>query len=190
VELVNTYTHLLPFIYFGAKFLVFLRDKKYLLAAFAASLLFCYGTSSAYHYNNFIGKYSNILNKLDHTGIYILLAGSYLTVCWPRHRRILEQVLLLSLLCGTLLWLIELPTVVKVLTYLAIGWLGIRSLRHNLLIIGGFFYTAGAVIYVINYNWHWVFHLFVLAGSLCHLCYLENSAPQARHKYSLRSYVE
>ena len=175
MELINTYTHLIPFILFAAKFLVYIKEKKYILALYGGSLLICYGTSSIYHYNNFINHYSKTLNKLDHTGIYVLLAGSYFTVCWPQHRKILEQVLTLSLFFSILLWVVELPATIKVLTYMSIGWFGIRSLNHPKLIVGGLFYTAGGIIYSINYDYHWIFHIFVFWGSLCHLSHFEET---------------
>jgi hemolysin III len=70
--------------------------------------------------------------------------------------------------------------VVSTLIYIAMGWLVLVAFRPLLevlplegvwlLVIGGFLYTGGTVFYLwksLPYH-HAVWHLFVLAGSVCH----------------------
>ena len=126
------------------------------------------------------------LNIFDHASIFILIAGTYTPY-------------LLVTLNGTwgwslfgVVWGIALVGVVlkifytgryrlaSTIMYLLMGWViivAIKPLLQNLapgglwlLALGGFFYSVGAALYMIQkipYN-HAIFHLFVLLGSACH----------------------
>ena len=73
------------------------------------------------------------------------------------------------------------PRVLPIVIYIAMGWAcvftlesmiaGMSPLAFYFLLSGGLIYTAGVVFYVLDhwYPWcHGVWHLFVIAGSVCH----------------------
>lgn len=153
---------------------------------FGTSMLLLYIASTVFHaVSNPRLKY--FLNKLDHSAIYVLIAGSYtpiaLTVlCGPIGWALFGVVWALAL--GGIaykIWFYS-PKYRKLSTwlYVAMGWLVVivigpvvnnlpeRSLW--LLVAGGVSYSAGAMFYLRKGKklFHFIFHLFVLAGSILH----------------------
>ena len=153
---------------------------------FGTSMLLLYIASTVFHaVSNPRLKY--FLNKLDHSAIYVLIAGSYtpiaLTVlCGPIGWALFGVVWALAL--GGIaykIWFYS-PKYRKLSTwlYVAMGWLVVivigpvvnnlpeRSLW--LLVAGGLSYSAGAMFYLRKGKklFHFIFHLFVLAGSVLH----------------------
>lgn len=154
-------------------------------AVYALSLLLMYACSTLYHGS--AGRIRQLVQRLDHISIYLLIAGSYTPFC----------VLLLS---GREAWLLlaavwslalfgilqELRThrgarVLSLCVYLAMGWAAVTmlgSLRAALgpagfawLVGGGLAYTGGVVFYLLDKRLrhaHGIWHLFVLAGSAAH----------------------
>lgn len=132
------------------------------------------------------GKAKNIFEILDHSAIYLLIAGTYTP-------------LTLVGMTGTLGWTIfgvvwglaaigiifkvfwvKKYVVFSTFLYIAMGWLIIFAISPLLetlsmrsivfLVIGGIVYTVGSIFYIwrkIKYH-HAIWHLFVLAGSICH----------------------
>lgn len=161
-------------------------------AVFAVSLIMLYSTSAIYHTITWGGRMRALLKRLDHSMIFVFIAGSYTPFCLLA----LDEVWGLSLL--GVIWPIALAGVVlklvwpgaprwlSVLVYASAGWLGIVAavpLAHwlalaplLLLLAGGILYTAGGVIYAVRrpdpfpkvFGYHEVFHLFVVAGSAIH----------------------
>ena len=163
------------------------------LAAFVGGLILLYGASSAYH--TFTLSLAGIkrLKKLDHAMIYLLIAGSYAPVCrlgigGETGTRLLAVVSLLALAgCAVTLFWVDCPKWVSSLLYIGLGWACVFALPQimsrlagiplALLAGGGILYTVWGVIYALHiplpcaqpgFGNHEVFHLFVLAGSLCH----------------------
>jgi hemolysin III len=73
------------------------------------------------------------------------------------------------------------PRVVPIIIYLVMGWLCLLALDPLLatlppegfrwLLAGGIFYTSGILFFVLDHRYPWchgIWHLFVLAGSVCH----------------------
>lgn len=155
------------------------------LAIFGSSLIVLYAASTLYHY----AKTPEIrykLNILDHSAIYVLIAGTYTPFC-------------LVILKGWVGWTIFgvswglalLGIIFKVfyigkygkistIAYVLMGWviiIAIKPLIDNFptpgliwLLCGGLAYSIGAILYSvkkIRYN-HAIFHVFVLIGSFCH----------------------
>lgn len=167
------------------------------MAIFMASMILLYGASATYHSVNLTGKYLNLFRKLDHMMIFVLIAGSYTPVCMI----ILDErsgYSLLALVWGIALagmmikacW-ITCPKWFSSVIYIAMGWVCLLVFGQLLstlptgafllLLIGGLIYTAGGIIYALklplfnsrhkDFGSHEVFHLFVMAGSVCHfLC--------------------
>jgi hemolysin III len=154
-------------------------------AVFAATASLLYLTSTLYHAITH-EKAKRVLRVLDHSAIYLLIAGTYT----PFTLGVLRGAWGWSLF-GTIWGLAIAGVVVKSVhgfgmrglstaLYLAMGWLVIiaaRPLYLHLpawglfwLIAGGVAYTAGTVFYAaprMRYA-HFAWHLCVLAGTACH----------------------
>jgi len=164
------------------------------LSIFIASMILLYGASTLYHSAKVSPKKRKILKKLDHTMIFVLIAGTYTPVCLV----VLEPdygipmlALIWSISIGgmilKLLW-INCPKWFSSALYITMGWLSVlvfSQLLANLsaaafgwLLAGGIIYTIGGVIYALKmplfdekhkmFGSHEIFHIFVMAGSICH----------------------
>ena len=158
---------------------------------FGASMILLYFTSGIYHaISAKKEKLVLYMRKLDHSMIYVLIAGSYSPFCLyvlPRKTGIPVFVILwLIAIVGILmkiLW-INMPRILSSTLYIGMGWVAIfviKDLYINLvgpafflLVLGGLLYTIGGVIYAIkrpnikNWNFHDIFHIFIMLGSLAH----------------------
>ncbi|WP_314117656.1 PAQR family membrane homeostasis protein TrhA [Peptostreptococcus stomatis] len=158
---------------------------------FGASMILLYFTSGIYHaISAKKEKLVLYMRKLDHSMIYVLIAGSYSPFCLyvlPRKTGIPVFVILwLIAIVGILmkiLW-INMPRILSSALYIGMGWIAIfviKDLYINLvgpafflLVLGGLLYTIGGVIYAIkrpnikNWNFHDIFHIFIMLGSLAH----------------------
>jgi hemolysin III len=192
-ELINVVTHAGGFVFscIGLVFLLIkafsINNSVYVLSfsVFGISMVVLYLASTLYHSSK-NKKLRYRLNILDHAAIYLLIAGTYTPFA-------------LIVLSGTLGWVLffvvwafaSVGVVLKLfftgrfklistIMYVLMGWLVIfviQPLWQNFppqgiywLFTGGAFYTAGAVLFMIDklkYN-HAIFHFFVLAGSLSH----------------------
>lgn len=153
---------------------------------FASTMIVLYGVSTLYHALP-AGRAKVWLNRLDHAAIYLFIAGSYM----PFLLGVLHGAWGWSLF-GVVWLAAALGMVSKLLNrlrhplwstglYVAMGWVVLvaaaplfeRMSAHGLvwLVAGGVCYTAGAVVFVfdskVRYA-HFVWHLFVMAGSACH----------------------
>ncbi len=153
---------------------------------FGLSLILLFSASALYHGARDPEKRSR-LHYLDHSSIYVLIAGTYTPYCLT----ILKGPLGYGILA--LIWLLAISGIVlKILLlgkhralstvmYVLMGWIIILAfgrlknaaspLCAGYLLAGGIAYTAGAVFYQIKHiPWfHFVFHLFVMAGAACHV---------------------
>lgn len=157
---------------------------------FCLSLIALYSASSIYHFSGRGEAVLRRLKKLDHSMIYVLIAGSYTPVVLrfmpaPRSYVFLGAIWLVALtgIAVKLLW-IDAPRLIGTALYLALGWavafdfgvvLSMPASAIALLATGGLAYTAGGIIYIAKrpnlsavLGFHELFHLFVIAGSLCH----------------------
>jgi hemolysin III len=157
------------------------------VSVYTATLFALYAVSTLYH--SLRGRAKAVFRKLDHTAIFLLIAGSYT----PFTLVILNGVLGWSLfgaiwalaLVGIVheFWLAQGKRAVAVVIYVTMGWLALIAVvplveRLSLtgfswLVIGGLFYTVGIVFYALDKkkrmrHAHGIWHLFVLAGSMSH----------------------
>ena len=155
---------------------------------FAATLLLLYLGSSVYHALPHGGRAKRVFNLLDHCAIYLLIAGTYTPFTlgvlrgawgWTLFGLVwgLAAFGVILKATGWLRW----PHLSTGL-YLAMGWIalvaavplwqGLTSWEIGWLLAGGLSYTVGVVFFVtddrVHYH-HFVWHLFVLAGSACHV---------------------
>lgn len=159
-------------------------------AIFGLSLVALYTASAVYHYITATPKITKVLRKLDHSMIYVLIAGSYtpVLVCYypPSDRIWMLAAIWMIALCGIgvkLFWF-EAPRWLYTGFYLMMGWFVLLNLSPLanlpmgalvLLAGGGIAYTVGGIIYGLKrpvissaFGFHELFHLFVLLGSLMH----------------------
>ncbi|EDS77342.1 PAQR family membrane homeostasis protein TrhA [Clostridium massiliodielmoense] len=159
---------------------------------FGISLILLYTASSVYHLIKAPDKIIKFLRKLDHSMIYVLIAGTYTPVCLMilqgRLRWIMFILIWSCALMGVLfkMFWFNSPRWLSTLFYVLMGWIAvfiisplskIMDIRGIVLMfIGGVLYTLGAIIYATKwpkikskvFGFHEIFHLFVLAGSFCH----------------------
>ena len=159
---------------------------------FGASLILLYSASTIYHMLDISDRVNLILRKVDHMMIFVLIAGTYTPICITALRGGLGWTLLVVIWTAGILGMIlkgvwmNAPRWLSTLIYAVMGWmiiLAIYPLAKAIpaqgtvfLVMGGLFYTIGAVIYGLKwpkinfkyFGFHEIFHIFVLAGSLSH----------------------
>ena len=154
-------------------------------SVYGASLIILYLFSTLYHsFQN--QRVKSVFKILDHSAIYLLIAGTYtpftlVTLRGPLGWTIFGLIWGLAFI-GIVFkaFFIKKFKIISTLTYVLMGWIIIfafNPLKLNLaaqgvrlLVIGGIIYSAGSIFYLfkkIPFN-HAIFHLFVLGGSLCH----------------------
>lgn len=157
-------------------------------AIMGASLILMYAISGTYHsVRNATAK--RIMHVMDHSAIYFLIAGCYTPFCLvtlrPEHPGLAWSIF--GVEWGATLVGISFKVfttgkfrVLSTLAYVAMGWMALaaivplvkelKGLGTMWLATGGLAYTIGCVFYLwksLPYA-HMVWHLFVLAGSVCH----------------------
>jgi hemolysin III len=154
-------------------------------SVFGASMVFLYLTSTLYH-SLLTTKAYPVFERLDHSAIYVLIAGTYTAYCLTALRGTVGWwifALIWSLAAlGITLYAIfgSKLRVISVFTYVVMGWiivLAAKPLQETisnqswiLLLVGGVVYTAGAGVYALRkIRWsHPVWHLFVMGGTALH----------------------
>lgn len=152
------------------------------VSIFGASMVFLYTASTLYH-SIPNPRAKKVLQYLDHSMIYVLIAGSYTPFCLIT----LQGYTGIALLCAV--WLIAIAGIslqavllhkadwINCLLYLSMGWLAVfvidplvstlDSTGLALLVAGGLAYTVGVVFYIferIPFS-HAIWHTFVFAGT-------------------------
>lgn len=154
-------------------------------AVFGVTLILLYLASTLYHAIPIV-RAKKVLRIIDHSSIYLLIAGTYtpftlgpLSGPWGWS---LFAVVWTSAI-GGILWkslALGRAPIVSVLLYVGMGWSVVFAFKPlverlpqggiELLVAGGLCYTLGLVFFAwksLRYH-HFIWHLFVLAGSACH----------------------
>lgn len=158
---------------------------------FGISLVLLYTTSGIYHLVYTTDAILLKLRKLDHSMIFILIAGSYTPFCLLSLTGVWKWSII------TIVWSIAIIGIILKITwinmprwlstglYIGMGWIALFALKplYDSLAFGGFFflllggvmYTIGGIIYgtkkpniCTGFGFHEIFHIFVLLGSFCH----------------------
>jgi hemolysin III len=159
---------------------------------YAVSLSAVFGASAAYHRVNWSPKGLRRMKRLDHSMIFVLIAGSYTPICllalhgpW---RIVLLSIVWSGAVVGITVKLIRIDGfhVLSGFLYIALGWLAILALPalwHGLspaalvlMIAGGVLYTLGAIVLARRrpdpkpalFGYHEVWHAFMVAAVACH----------------------
>ena len=152
---------------------------------YAAMLLALYLTSSLYHGLRGVAK--DVLRKMDHCAIYLLIAGTYTPFTLVTLRgawgwSMFGAVWSLALLgIAQEIWYARGARILSLVIYMLMGWLAVTGIRPLVaalgwegfawLAAGGLLYTAGIGFYATDHkvrHGHGIWHLFVLGGSVCH----------------------
>jgi hemolysin III len=156
------------------------------VSIFAATMLLLYATSAVYHAIAHAGA-KRVLRKLDHGAIYLFIAGSYTPFALgplegPWGWTLFGLVWSLAAVGVTLKALDRMShPILSTGLYLAMGWLSVIAVKPLLasvatqglflLAAGGLAYTLGVVFFALDSRLryaHFVWHLFVVAGTACH----------------------
>jgi hemolysin III len=162
------------------------------LLVYGFSLVLMFSASAAYHLIGKGPRLNALLRRLDHSAIYLLIAGTYTPICLYYFSGFWREPLLWIIwsmaALGILLkiFVVNTPRWITAGIYLIMGWTALAGIQEILaqlpagaltwLFLGGFFYTAGAVIYILKkpdffpgvFGFHEVWHIFVILGSASH----------------------
>ena len=161
-------------------------------AVFATSAVLLFGTSALFHRGDWSPKVHGILRRMDHSNIFLIIAGTYtpfaVLILPPGDGRTLLWIVWSGALAGVafrVLW-VGAPRWLYTPVYVALGWVAVfylpEFLRSGgasvvvLIIVGGGLYSAGALVYGLKrpnpsprwFGFHEVFHLFTVAAFVVH----------------------
>lgn len=152
-----------------------------------------FGVSGSYHRGRWSPQWKHRMQRLDHSTIYVMIAGSYTPICLLVLKGWLATALLVAAWTGAaagafLSWLPGRASAIAAQTlYIALGWMAVvagpqladrvggRTL--TLLAVGGLLFTIGAVTLATRWpnpsprvlGYHEVWHVMVVAAVVCHL---------------------
>jgi hemolysin III len=179
------------------------------VAVYGLSLIAMFSASAAYHMAKVKPATLKILRKLDHSAIFLLIAGTYTPFCINAFIGFFRWGLLAliwAIAFGGILvkvFYVNAPRWLNVVIYVIMGWLCIMAapqMRSVLpasaivwLIIGGVTYTIGAVVYATKifnfvpnkFGFHEVWHIFVLLGALAHFMAVMMLLVSPAHVYPM-----
>lgn len=155
-------------------------------------LILLFSASATYHLVNATDRVMGRLRKLDHTAIYLLIAGTYTPVCLNLFDGGLRWGFLAFIwtfaLAGIIvkIFIINAPRWVTAGIYLVMGWMALFVIKPLIasvplagllwMLAGGLFFSIGALIYITKkldifpgvFGFHEIWHIFVTLGCLCH----------------------
>lgn len=152
---------------------------------YGATLVILYGISTMYH--SIEGSKKRLFQRLDHISIYLLIAGSYTPFSLVSMRGVWGWSIF-GIIWGLAIFGIiqeifqkSEKRTLSLIIYILMGWIVVVAIKPLLsslsmggfiwLLIGGLFYTGGVYFFINDEkvrHFHGVWHLFVLAGSMCH----------------------
>jgi hemolysin III len=160
-------------------------------AIYGGSLVLLFLTSALYHRIYWPSSIRHLIGRIDHSAIFLLIAGTYTPFCLllgpgTGHRLLALVWVAAALGIAVVVGWKQVPKAVRAGLYVLLGWfivpilpslraaVGDRAL--GLLLVGGALYTAGAVIYATRrpdpfprvFGFHEIFHLLVIAAAACH----------------------
>jgi hemolysin III len=161
-------------------------------AIYAASLSGLLGVSALLHRRDWRPTVRRQLRRLDHSMIFVLIAGTYTPIAATVLHGSMRTAVLVTVWIGalagvvlTVAW-IDAPKWAAALPYVALGWVAVVAVPQlldglgvaglSLLGLGGGLYTAGAVVYARKrpdpipavFGYHEVFHALVIAAAAAH----------------------
>ncbi len=184
------------FVALGASIMLVVKSTAVL--TFIASSVFSFGlllmlaTSSLYHRKYWNPRQYQIMKRVDHSAIFVLIAGTFTPVCLlalkPEQGNTLLIIIWITAAAGILksiLW-VKAPKALSALMYVLMGWMVLPYLADLkealgwmqilLLFLGGLAYMLGAVFYALRrpdlfptiFEHHELFHLLTIVGAALH----------------------
>jgi hemolysin III len=178
----------------GAILVILAPSEKARISAaiFAATASLLFGVSALYHRGHWSPRAAGVLKRMDHANIFLIIAGTYtpfsVLLLPSGPARTLLWIVWTGALLGVafrVLW-VGAPRWLYVPVYMALGWVAVGYLPEFwtgggaavvvLVLVGGAFYTIGAVIYGVRrpnpsprwFGFHEVFHAFTVLAFLAH----------------------
>jgi hemolysin III len=161
------------------------------VAIFAFSVAACFGASALYHRVTWSPRVRPWMRRVDHAGVYLLIAGTYTPVSLLALEGAWQTVILTTVWVGAgaaivlkFAW-VDAPKWLAAAIGLALGWVAIVALPHLvsridltavvLLVVGGIAYTVGALVYAFRrpnpfpavFGYHELFHALTLVAVAC-----------------------
>jgi hemolysin III len=161
-------------------------------AIFAATAALLFGTSAVYHRGTWSPRVQGVLKRLDHSNIFLIIAGTYtpfaLLLLPPAQSRSLLLIVWLGAVGGVLfrVFWVSAPRWLYTPIYVALGWVAVFYFEPllvrggvavmALIAAGGLLYTLGAVVYGTKrpdpsprwFGFHEIFHVFTVAAFAVH----------------------
>ncbi len=162
------------------------------VGVFALTTVLLFGTSAVYHRGTWSPRVGAVLRRLDHSNIFLVIAGTYTPLAVLLLPASTARVLLLVVWSGAVagiamrvLWL-GAPRWLYVPIYVALGWVAVWFLPAfaasggaaivGLVIVGGLAYTLGALVYGLKrpdpsprfFGFHEIFHVGTMLGYVSH----------------------
>ena len=169
-------------------------------AIYIASVATLFGISALYHRPTWSVIARARMRRLDHSAIFILIAGTYTPMALTLPAASANRMLTVAWIGATLgilraLFWVKAPKWLVAALALAMGWLAIlyfpaiRDVTSTWVVIwmvaGGVAYSIGAVIYAVRrpdpwprtFGYHEIFHALVIAGAACHFAAVVTALP-------------
>jgi len=180
---------------FAGVALVLVAPSKRAVAAamvYALSLSALFGVSALYHEVTWSVPVRRWMRRLDHSMIFLLIAGTYTPFGVLVLRGTLALVVLAVVWSGALLGMtlnmvwIDAPKWFSAIVYISLGWVAVVAFPElgsqlgatatGLIVLGGVLYSAGAAVYALRrpdpvpevFGYHEVFHALVIAAAVAH----------------------
>lgn len=159
---------------------------------YALSLAGLYGVSASYHRLKWSPRALVRMQRLDHSMIFVLIAGTYTAVCLLVLHRVWAYIVLAVVWAGALtgvamkVWGMERTRRITGAMYIVLGWLAVliapqlvtrvSAVVLVLIAIGGVLYTLGAIVLLrrrpdpspLVFGYHEIWHVMVVTAAACH----------------------
>lgn len=158
---------------------------------FSVTAWLLFGTSAVYHRGNWSPRVASVLKRMDHSNIFLIIAGTYtpFALLLPREQaRTMLLIVWIGAVAGVLfrVFWVGAPRWLYTPVYVALGWVAVFYLGPllqfggpaivTLIAVGGLLYTAGALVYGIKrpnpsprwFGFHEIFHALTVAAFAVH----------------------
>ena len=167
---------------------------KWACAVFMTCSLVLFTNSAIYHLGDWSPTVTNILRRIDHVNIFLLIAGTYTPVSFALEPRMRDLIIISMWVCTAVVMIIHViwinaPRWLYVLLYIIFGVSGVTYMGLFwvspaagpavviLIASGGLCYILGAIVYALRkpdpwpkvFGFHEIFHLGTIAGYACHM---------------------
>lgn len=167
---------------------------KWACAVFMVNSLILFTNSAAYHLGDWNSKVTNVLRRIDHVNIFLLIAGTYTPVAFALQPFWRNTIIISMWVCTAIAIIINViwttaPRWLYTLVYVIFGIYGLAYMVlfwtspvagpvvTILIIAGGVCYIAGAIVYARRspdpwprvFGFHEIFHCGTVAGYACHM---------------------